>query len=329
MRISIVIRTLNEARYLGELLQGIRRQACDGLDVETVVIDSGSTDGTLDIAREHGCVLTHIRREDFSFGRSLNMGCEAASGDVFVFVSGHCVPADEQWLRRLCEPVVNGTVHYSYGRQIGGPQSRFSECRIFEKYYPAVSCVPQNGFFSNNANSALSRAAWSTHRFDEDLTGLEDMELAKRLCEAGGKVGYVAEACAYHYHHEGWSQVRRRFEREAIALRHILPQIHVSPIDVVRYVAASIVHDLRHAWRQGRAGAVLAEIARYRFAQYVGSFKGNHQHRKLSRDEKDIYFYSSHRRHVHEAIEVQGRRTPAHEGEQRARAGQELPRVLR
>jgi glycosyltransferase involved in cell wall biosynthesis len=329
MRISIVIRTLNEARYLRELLAGIRAQQCDGFDVETVVIDSGSTDGTLGIARDNGCVLTHIRREDFSFGRSLNMGCEAATGEVFVFVSGHCVPVDEQWLRSLCAPVADGSVGYSYGRQIGGPASRFSECRTFEKYYPGSSCVPQKGFFCNNANSALSREVWSAYRFDEELTGLEDMDLAKRLCANGGKVGYVAEARVYHHHHESWAQVRRRFEREAIALQRIMPQIHVSPLDLMRYLASSIVYDLRHARRERRAVALLAEIARYRFAQYVGSYKGNHEHRKLSRAEKDIYFYPATRSHTNEAIEIQGRCPDADEGEQRAGARQELPRVLR
>lgn len=328
MRVSVVIRTLNEARYLRQLLEGIGRQEVD-FDVETVVIDSGSVDGTIEIAQEFGCVLTHIRREDFSFGRSLNMGCEAASGDVFVFVSGHCVPTDEHWLQRLCAPVLDRRVDYSYGRQVGGPQSRYSECRIFEKYYPPSSRVPQTGIFSNNASSALSRRAWLVHRFDESLTGLEDMELAKRLCEAGGKVGYVAEACVYHHHHEDWAQVKRRFEREAIALQRILPQIHVSAVDTARYICSSIIHDMRHARRQGRAAALIGEIVRYRVAQYLGSYRGNHEHRKLSHAEKDVYFYPAQKSLSHEAIEIQGRRTAAHEGKQRTRARQELPRVLR
>jgi rhamnosyltransferase len=329
MRVSIVIRTLNEARYLRDLLEGIRQQRFDGIDVETVVIDSGSTDGTLEIAQAFRCVLTHIRREEFSFGRSLNRGCEAASGDVLVFVSGHCVPTDEHWLRQLCAPVLEGRVDFAYGRQIGGPQSRFSECRIFEKYYPRTSRVPQAGIFSNNANSALSRQAWQTHRFDEDLTGLEDMEFAQRLCKAGGRVGYVAEACVYHYHHESWAHVKRRFEREAIALQRILPHIHVSALDTARYIGSSIVHDLRHARRQGRAAALVSEIMRYRVAQYLGSYRGNHEHRKLSHAEKDIYFYPAQRSASHEVIEIQGRRPAAHEGEQRAGTRQELPRVLR
>lgn len=295
MRISIIIRTLNEARHLRQLLQGIATQRCDGFEVETVVIDSGSTDGTQEIAQEFGCVLSHIRREDFSFGRSLNLGCTAATGEVFVFVSGHCVPTDEHWLRQLCTPVVNGAVALSYGRQIGGPESRYSECRIFEKYYPLASRLPQNGIFCNNANSALSRAAWSAHRFDEDLTGLEDMEFAKRLCAAGGRVGYVAEACVFHHHQESWAQVRRRFEREAIALQKIKPQIHVGRRDTARYMVSSIYHDLRCALREGQAFRLVGEIFRYRVAQYLGSYSGNHEHRRLSHAEKDIYFYPSER----------------------------------
>ncbi|MFO1337517.1 MAG: glycosyltransferase [Burkholderiaceae bacterium] len=320
MLVSIVIRTLNEARYLGQLLEGIRQQVREGFDVETVVIDSGSEDETVAIAREHGCVITSIRREEFSFGRSLNLGCEAASGDILVFVSGHCVPTDEHWLGRLCAPVMAGEVGYAYGRQIGGSESRFSECRIFEKYFPAQSRVPQAGFFCNNANSALSRAAWRAHRFDEDLTGLEDMELAKRLCEAGGRVGYVADACVYHYHHERWPQVKRRFEREALALQKIMPQIHVSPIDTLRYIASSIVLDWRQAHREGRASGLLGEIVRYRVAQYLGSYRGNHEHRRLSKAQKDIYFYPSNRHQDHEAIEIPSRRPSADEGQQRAGA---------
>src|SRR3546814_20115392 len=83
MLTSIVIRTLNEARYLGELLDGIEQQETGSFRVEVVVIDSGSTDGTLEIAERHGCTITHITREQFSFGRSLNMGCEVASGEIF------------------------------------------------------------------------------------------------------------------------------------------------------------------------------------------------------------------------------------------------------
>lgn len=293
MLTSIVIRTLNEARYLGELLDAVKRQELGPFQVEVVVIDSGSTDGTLDIAQQHGCVITHITREQFSFGRSLNMGCEVARGDILILISGHCVPTDRHWLRELCQPIAGGQVDYSYGKQVGGPDSHYSECRIFGKYYPDQTRIPQEGFFCNNANSAISRSVWERYRFDEAVTGLEDMELAQRLHRDGGRIGYVADACVYHYHSESWKQVQRRFEREALALQKIMPQIHVRHRDLLRYVASSIWHDWRRAWRERVFLRKACEIVQYRVCQYSGSFKGNREHRLLSHAEKDKYFYPS------------------------------------
>lgn len=291
INISIVIRTLNEAVHLEALLQSIATQQTSGLNHEVVLVDSGSSDGTLEIAHRHGCHIHHISRKDFSFGRSLNIGCEAARGDNLVIISGHCVPSDEYWLQRLCDPILEGEADLTYGRQIGGPQSSFSECRIFAKYYPEKSCIPTAGFFCNNANSAILRQAWGTYKFDETLTGLEDMEFAQRLVSNGGKVAYVAESCVFHHHNETWRQVERRFEREAIALKKIMPQIHVNLLDTLRYIASSVWKDWVCAWRADMWSSKALEIVRYRCNQYLGSYKGNHEHRKLSRAEKEKYFF--------------------------------------
>lgn len=291
MRASIVIRTLNEAKHLADLLTMLNRQITPGLEVETVVIDSGSTDGTIDIAKAHGARITSITKAEFSFGRSLNRGCAFASGDIFVLISGHCVPVDVNWLQNLCQPLINGRVDYSYGRQIGDDDSNYSERRVFAKYFPETSQIPQSGFFCNNANAAVTRAAWQQHQFDEDLTGLEDMDLAKRLVLAGMKIGYVADATVFHHHQESWPQIRRRFEREAIALRSIMPEVHLSRVDVARFFLASTWGDWRSAWRNGIRSTSLADIARYRWNQFVGSYKGNHEHQTLSRSAKERFFY--------------------------------------
>ena len=289
--ISVVIRTLNESKYLDELLSSIFKQETNNLGVEVVLVDSGSTDGTLEIADRHGCRILHISREQFSFGRSLNMGCDAAEGDILVITSGHCVPENRHWLQKLCQPILDGVAQYTYGRQFGGEYSHFSECRIFAKYFSEQSQLPQDGFFCNNANSAISRDIWAAHRFNEELTGLEDMELAKRIVNAGFRVAYTADAGVYHYHTESWEQVRRRFEREAIALRKIMPQLHVSFGDTARYIWTSVLKDLRAAHSQRHPRASLKNIFLYRWNQYIGSWRGNRQHRMLSHTEKDQYFY--------------------------------------
>lgn len=256
-----------------------------------MLVDSGSTDGTLEIAERYGCRILHITREEFSFGRSRNMGCEAASGDILVITSGHCVPASPHWLQKLCQPLLDGVAQYSYGRQLGGPSSQFSECQVFNKYFPATSRIPQDGFYCNNANSALLKASWAKYRFDEELTGLEDMHLAQRLVRDGGRVAYVAEAPVYHHHSETWPQVCRRFEREAIALQQIMPHVHVNALDAARYMVSSIWGDMRRAQSQQALRQHWLNIVRYRYHQYVGSYLGNHDHRKLSRADKDQYFY--------------------------------------
>lgn len=290
MQASIIIRTLNEARYLNELLTAISAQETKDLGYEVILVDSGSSDDTLQIAEHHNCRVRHISRQDFSFGRSLNIGCACANGDILVIISGHCVPTDQHWLQQLCQPIIDGNAEYTYGRQYGGAESHFSERRLFAKYYPECSCIPQEGFFCNNANAALLKTTWEQYRFDEELTGLEDMELAQRLIKDGGKVAYVAEAGVWHNHCETWPQVRRRFEREAIALQKIMPQVHVQFVDTLRYSASSIWKDWRSA-RKENAEASLLAIIRYRWNQYKGIWKGNSKHRKLSHAEKEKYFY--------------------------------------
>ena len=291
MKASIVIRTYNEAKHLPKLLSKIHSQVASDFSWEVVLVDSGSQDGTLKIAADFGCKITHINKENFSFGRSLNIGCESASGDILVFVSGHCIPVDNFWLSNLLAPIAAGKVGLTYGRQIGDQLSRFSEQRVFAKYFPDLSKIPQEGFFCNNANSAVLAKVWQANPFDEELTGLEDMHLAKRLLNQGIKLGYVAESCVYHLHNETWRQVKKRFERESIALQHIMPEIHINFTDVIRYLSSALAHDFRHAIKDRVLIKNFLDILSYRSAQYLGSYVGNNSHKKLSRKRKESYFY--------------------------------------
>jgi len=291
MKVSVVIRTYNEERHLRSLLEGIGRQVAEGLDIEVLLVDSGSTDGTLAIAADFPVTVLPIRKEEFSFGRSLNHGCQAASGDVLVFVSGHCIPVAPTWIARLVAPLGRDGIVYAYGGQRGGETSHFSETQIFAKYFPGGDRLPQEGYYCNNANAAMLRSVWQQHRFDEELTGLEDMHLAKRLLAQGHRIGYVAEAAVYHLHDETWAQVRRRFEREAIALQHIMPEVHLGPLDVLRYLLSAVLLDAGAAVQQRCLLRHLGGILTYRFQQFLGAYRGNHFHRQLSRQAKEAYFY--------------------------------------
>ena len=87
-RASVIIRCYNEADHIGKLLHGLSQQSMQNFEI--ILVDSGSTDGTIEIAEEYGVdEIVYIDPEDFSFGRALNYGCEAARGDICVFASAH------------------------------------------------------------------------------------------------------------------------------------------------------------------------------------------------------------------------------------------------
>jgi rhamnosyltransferase len=288
--VSIIIRTLNEERYLHELLSSIQTQRSN-FSHEIVLIDSGSTDNTLTIAEQFGCQILHISRAEFSFGRSLNQACQAAQGSLLTFISGHCIPCHQHWLQNLIAPLCKGIAQYCYGRQIGGPRTYWSECQIFAKYFPEHSSIPQEGFYCNNANSAILAEVWNRYQFNEELTGLEDMDLAKRLLADQGKVGYVADASVYHLHHENWEQVQRRYEREALALQLICPEVILRRRDLFRYFSRGVIRDLAAGLPRTLTPKTFQQIIRYRYHQYMGGYRGNHLHKRMSSELRDTYFY--------------------------------------
>ena len=295
MLISIVIRTLNEEAHLGELLDAIQCQNRSGFSVEVVIVDSGSTDQTISIAQSFGARITSINKNEFTFGRSLNIGCDFADGDILVLISGHCVPVNSDWLTKLVAPLSRGEAGYSYGRQIGRDSTKYSERQLFDKYFPSVSRLQTEEFFCNNANAAILRSVWERYRFDEEVTGLEDMYLSKEYVFDRGVIAYVAEASVFHIHNESWTQTRRRYEREALALRLIMPEVHVSLLDTARYIFSGITSDFITAFRERVLIRYAFSIISFRLAQYIGTFVGNKRHRKISQKRKESYFYPTNK----------------------------------
>jgi rhamnosyltransferase len=126
MIVSIIIRTYNEERYLNDLLNSINNQIINNHIIEIIVVDSGSTDNTLQIAKSYNCTIKKIEKINFSFGRSLNMGCATSNGEILIFISGHCIPGNEFWLQNLINPIIKNEVILTYGKQIGGKNTKFS-----------------------------------------------------------------------------------------------------------------------------------------------------------------------------------------------------------
>ena len=121
------------------------------------------------------------------------------------------------------------------------------------------------------------------------------MELAKRFTEEGGKILYVSEASVFHIHNESYTQIRRRFEREAIALKFIMPEINVTLSDMVRYIISSIIYDIKTAVIEKIIFKEVISIFKYRISQYYGTYVGNRSLRELSREKKEKFFYPSNK----------------------------------
>ncbi len=292
-KISIVFRALNEAKWFGQALKACQNQKLDpGIKMELLLVDSGSTDDTIRIAQSHDCNVFHIKKSEFTFGRSLNVGCEAATGDVLVFISAHCIPVNEDWLQNLVAPLLSGECDYTYGAQVGlSGVTRFSESQVFAHYYQAESNLKQDGFFCNNANAATRRETWAKFRFDEQVTGLEDMVLGKAIVADGGQVGYVADAPVTHIHEETLQQTHRRYFREALTMRDIMPEVHFNLFDFMRCLLSGVAHDFAAAQRSSAFIKEANGILAYRFMQYWGTYRGHNEHRQLSRAQKESYYY--------------------------------------
>ena len=164
---SLVIRAYNEAAHIGRLIEGLSRQTLH--DLEVILVDSGSTDATVELAASAGAQVVHIPPAEFTFGRSLNLGLAAANCDLVAIASAHVYPVYPDWLERLLEPFSDPQVVLTYGKQRAPASSYFSEQQVYQRWYPEHSDSRQTHPFCNNANAAVRLSAWKNHPYDETL----------------------------------------------------------------------------------------------------------------------------------------------------------------
>lgn len=270
--VSIVIRTLNEAAHIGRLLATIASQSTQ--PDETIVVDSGSTDGTVEIAESFGAIVVHIPPNEFTFGRSLNLGCSSAKGDILIALSAHVYPLRPTWLDDLVEPFSDPGVAISYGGQTGDHRSNFAEIRLLRGWFPDEPNPDQKDPFCNNANCAVRREVWETNPYDESLPGLEDLAFAKDALAAGHKISYVPSARIAHVHEERFAQTLNRYRREAMAYKKVFGGTDLNLLRSIGLAATSIGSDAAAAARSKQPGVIL-RAASFRIAQFAGAYLGN------------------------------------------------------
>lgn len=288
LSVSVIIRCLNEQDHIGNLLQAIKEQT--NRPEEIIVVDSGSTDQTLDIIRAFGVVAAHISPNDFTFGRSLNRGCAIAKGDILVIASAHVLPVDKFWLSELLAPFIHPRTALVYGRQIGNHLTTFSEHQVFAQQFPEESNFIQKTPFCNNANAAIRRSVWLSRPYDEALTGLEDLDMGNWVLQNGYHLAYNANAAVIHIHDETPAKIFNRYKREAIALKRILPDSHLTFPEFIWLWLSNIVMDLLRALKQIKFVSSVREIVVFRTMQYFGMYRGIHD-RSVMTHEMIMRFY--------------------------------------
>jgi rhamnosyltransferase len=206
---SVIVRAKNEAATIERTLAQLRDQT---VDVEVVVVDSGSTDGTLEIARRWCDQLIEIPSERFTFGRALNLGAEAASAPIHFAVSAHCKPERSDWIERSLLQYERPEVAATNGARYSPDQRPLSE--TFYQDATTARAHPLWGF-SNHAASWRA-AVWREFPFDESMEACEDKEWSWRVLNAGWLVAYdpLLSVSSAHRERSGVRSYYRRIERE-------------------------------------------------------------------------------------------------------------------
>jgi rhamnosyltransferase len=226
MDVSIIILTKNAGEAFATLLQRLSSQKLDG-NYEIIVIDSGSTDDTLEIAGDFRVKTFRIRPKEFHHGRTRNLGAERVGGTILVYITQDALPLNDDWLSNLTDDLKDPQVAMVVGRQIPWPTTKPPEKFFYNHYFPehkieVVHGAPdyyRDNMFISNVNSAIKRDVWRQFKFSEDIVLAEDKEIAKRILLAGWKIVYQPDAVVYHAHDFSLRSIFRRSVDAGTGLR--------------------------------------------------------------------------------------------------------------
>lgn len=235
---SIVIPVKNGGAVFKRVLNAVLNQQTPW-PFDVLIIDSGSSDGSVEYARSRGVRVEEIEPASFRHGRTRNLGASLTHGEFIVFLTHDATPADSSWLSHLvaaCElaPDVAGAFgrHLAYPdaspttrRELAAHFAGFGqEANIFRMEDPARYAREEGyrqflHFFSNN-NACLRRSVWERYPFP-DVDFAEDQAWAKQIIEAGYAKAYTPDGCVYHSHDFGVLETARRAFDESRALHRI------------------------------------------------------------------------------------------------------------
>ena len=270
--VTVAIPVRDGAATLDGVLGAVRAQATPR-ELELVVCDSGSRDGSLGIARDHGARVLEIAPERFAHGPVRNLLMESARGEYVALLTQDAEPAGEGWLETLLSGFeVADDVALVFGpyraRADAGEQTRRELQRWFnslspggaarvdrldvsERDKPAAELFGRRTFFTD-ANACVRRDAWRHVPF-RALDYAEDQALALDMLRAGYAKVFVPGAAVLHSHeYTPLQRFRRAFDEWRGLLEVYGWREPLSP----SRIAGQLRGELGPQWRELRAAGV-------------------------------------------------------------------------
>jgi len=229
-KVSVIIPTKNAGSKFDSVLKAIF-ECKAGIELEVIVVDSGSSDNTRTIASRYPVNLIEIAPSRFTHGLARNLGAKSAKGDILVFITQDATPVNQNWLLNLLKNFHDETVAGVYGRQM--PENNSSPLeRFFLQYlYPEKKLVKQSinpdnclltEIFFSNVNSAMRKSVWENNKFDEGLIMSEDQDWAKRVLAVGKKIIYDPESAVRHSHRYTIKEIIQRNFDSGMSLKGLV-----------------------------------------------------------------------------------------------------------
>lgn len=229
--ISIIIPTKNAGPEFEDTLEAIRAQ--DVSDIELIIIDSGSTDGTVKLAKKYADTVIEIPPDKFHHSKTRNIAANQAKGNILVFTVQDALPIDSKWLTELIYPIENGSVDVSYGNQVAYPDAKPPDKFFYQYFYPtdpitltksdtdSKSDFYLDNVFLSDVNSAISRSVWDQLEFRDSVVMSEDKDFAYRVASAGYTIKYCPRAKVYHSHNYNIRSLFKRRYKDGKAFSEI------------------------------------------------------------------------------------------------------------
>lgn len=232
--VTVAILTFNAQEFLKDVLDAVSAQKTKR-KVEILVIDSGSTDHTLEILKKYPKIRLHqIPNSEFGHGKTRNQASELATGEYILYLTQDAVPADQYWLEAMVEPFeLSDKVGCVVGKQIPWPNTPVTIKRevysVFRGLGPddSITLHRKNvltdkfGFtntFLSNTNSAVRKDLLKKIPF-RDVNYAEDQGLGIDMLEAGYYKAYSPLGAVNHSHNYGVREYFRRKFDEYVGLR--------------------------------------------------------------------------------------------------------------